>query len=263
MPRVSVIIPCYNQGKYIDEAVKSVLSQTFQDFEIIIINDGSTDKFTNKLLGSCQYPKTKIIKTLNRGTVSARNTGIRSSRGDYILPLDADDKIGKEYLEEAVKILDKNLEIGIVYCNALLFGGKRGRWKLQKYSLENILLGNMIFCSALFRKKDWGKTGGYNSNMKNGYEDWDFWLSLIEQGVKVYKIPKVLFHYRIQNSGKVNKMTEKEKLDVRTQIFYNHERLYRNNIRYLLKRIDTDNIKNSWSYKIGRIITKPLSKLIY
>ena len=198
MPKVSVIIPCYNQGAYLEEAVESVLAQTFQDFEILVVDDGSTDAETVKMLKDSAWPKTRVIRTENQGLSAARNTGIREAQGVYILPLDADDKIGKGYLEDAVRILDRHSEIGIVYCEASYFGVKGGRWDLPEYSLDKILNHNVIFCTALFRKADWEAVGGYNVNMVYGWEDWDFWLSLIHRGRKVYRIPKIYFYYRLR-----------------------------------------------------------------
>ena len=96
MPKVSVIIPCYNQGACLEEAVDSVLAQTFQDFEILVVNDGSTDEATIRMLGKYERPKTRVIHTDNQGLAMARNNGIREARGAYILPLDADDKIGPD-----------------------------------------------------------------------------------------------------------------------------------------------------------------------
>ncbi len=235
MPKVSVVIPCFNQGHYIDEAVNSVLGQTFQDFEIIIVNDGSTDDFTNNHLNNYIKPKTKVITTKNMGLASARNNGIREATGEYILPLDADDKIGGEYLELAVDILDQNPEIGIVYCEAEFFEGRSGLWYLPEYSLVKILMSNVIFCSAFFRKSQWDKVGGYNPNMLNGFEDWDFWLSLIELGAQVYRIPKVLFFYRIKNESMILNLSKNKinSLKMFVQIIINHRELYFRNIEIL------------------------------
>ena len=105
-PVVSIIIPCFNQGKYIEETIKSVLSSTFKNFEIIIVNDGSTDTHTNRLLQHLNLESVIVIQTENQGVSNARNTAIRNSRGKFILPLDADDKISVRYIEEAVKILE-------------------------------------------------------------------------------------------------------------------------------------------------------------
>lgn len=231
MPRVSVIIPCYNQGMYIDEAVDSVLNQTYQDLEIIVVNDGSVDEQTKQLLSNYERPKTKVIHTTNQGLATSRNNGIRIATGEFILPLDADDKIGRQYVEEAVALFDKDPDLGIVYCMAEYFGAKKGIWALPPYSLEGLLLENMIFNAALFRKKDWEAVNGYNPNMKYCYEDWDFWLSLVELGRKVYRIPKVLFYYRITHASMIRKSTDDQMIDMRVQLFRNHEELYLNSIR--------------------------------
>ena len=127
-PKVSVIIPCYNQGFFLQEAVESVLEQTYQDFEIIIINDGSTDAATVALLKNYKQPRTTVIHTNNQGLASARNNGINIAKGKYILPLDADDKIGKNYLQKAIEKLEMNDNLGIFYCEAEFFGNEIGKW---------------------------------------------------------------------------------------------------------------------------------------
>src|ERR1700736_2112376 len=114
-PRVSVVIPCFNLGEYVDEAVDSVLCQTLQDLEIVIVNDGSTDPHTNAKLAGYSKPRTRVIQTENQGLAAARNVGIADSRGDYILPLDADDRIAPTFLEKTAAVLDQHPEIGIVY----------------------------------------------------------------------------------------------------------------------------------------------------
>ena len=106
MCKVSVIIPCYNQGRYLAETVASVQAQTFNDWEIVIVDDGSDDVETKHLLTRVEMPKVRIIYTENRGVAAARNTGINAAQGMYILPVDADDLIGKDYLKEAVSFCD-------------------------------------------------------------------------------------------------------------------------------------------------------------
>lgn len=227
MPKVSVIIPCYNQGAYVKEAVDSVLAQTFQDFEILIVDDGSTDAETVGLLKDNAWPKTRVIRTGNQGLAAARNNGIQEARGVYILPLDADDRIGPDYLAEAVGILDRHPEIGIVYCEAAYFGARSDHWHLPDYTPDNMLFQNLIFCSALFRRTDWEKAGGYNINMVYGWEDWDFWLSLIHLGVKVYRIPKVHFFYRLRDASMIQAMDEGKQFFMRLHALLNHRDLYR------------------------------------
>lgn len=229
-PIVSVVIPCYNQGQYLDGAVESVLSQTYQNFEIIVINDGSTEPETKEILKNYQKPKTSIIHTENQGVIAARNQAIEASQGKYILPLDADDKIGSTYLEEAVQLLEANENLGIVYCEAEFFGEQIGKWELPEYNFPNILLGNMIFCSGFFRKSDWQQVNGYNPNMVDGWEDYDFWLSIIELGREVYQIPKILFYYRRKLVSRSEAIDSEKSVSLHTYVFKNHAQLYRDNI---------------------------------
>jgi glycosyltransferase involved in cell wall biosynthesis len=233
LPKVSVIIPCYNDGAYINDAVFSVLAQTCQDFEIIIVNDGSTDEFTNQLLAQYNMPKTKVIVTANVGPSMARNIGIAKATGVYILPLDADDKIAPTYIEKGIQVFESNSSLGIVYCEAEFFGNRQGKWHLPQFSLEAILLENMIFCTAFFKKADWEKVGGFNANMIHGMEDYDFWLSLIELEVGVHQIPETLFFYRIKDQSRTVGL-QRFNTEMFVQLFYNHQDLYVRNIRVLI-----------------------------
>jgi glycosyltransferase involved in cell wall biosynthesis len=237
MLRVSVIIPCYNQGRFVDEAVDSVLSQSYQDLEIIVVNDGSTDNETNSLLGSCKKPKTTVITTENQGLAAARNNGIAIARGDYILPLDADDKIEPTYIAKAVDILDRHPDIGIVYCRAMLFGQVETEWLLPDYSLDEMLIDNIIFCSALFRKQDWFQVGGYDTGMIYGWEDYEFWLSLIELGREVHKIPEPLFFYRVASDSMVRSKEKSQKISMFKRIFERHSLLFHQHIDIWINRL--------------------------
>jgi glycosyltransferase involved in cell wall biosynthesis len=238
LPKVSVIIPCYNLGQYIDEAVDSVLAQTYRNFEIIIVNDGSTDEETINILKNYNKPKTEVIHTTNQGVSAARNTGIQVASGKYIICLDADDKICNTYLEKAVKVLEENQNIGIVDCEVELFGEQTGRCEfLPEYQLSLILLVNCVYPIGVFRKSDWERTNGYNSNMIYGWEDHDFWLSIIELGREVVRLPEVLFFYR-QRSGSRDKSIQREQfIYLYAQLFKNHTKLYSENIEIIFKYI--------------------------
>lgn len=237
MPKVSVIIPCFNLGEFLCEAIDSVFAQTFQDFEIIVVNDGSTDSETNKIIESLSAAKIKVISTTNQGLSAARNNGISEAAGEYILPLDADDKIAFDYLEKAVKILDQHENIGIVYCKAEFFGEENFEWDLPDFELSRMLIDNLIFCSAFFRRKDWKAVGGYRLSMIYGWEDYDFWLSLIEIEREVYRIPEILFFYRSRADSMANLMSRENLFYSYKQIVENHKILYLNNIEYLFKNI--------------------------
>ncbi len=237
MPTVSVIIPCYNQGQFLDEAVDSVLVQSFADFEIIIVNDGSTDDLTNRLLKTYAKEKTRVIATANMGLAAARNNGIAVACGKYILPLDADDRIGTSYLEKAVAILDADSEVGIVYCKARLFGAVETDWLLPDYSLERMLVDNLIFCSAFFRRDDWLDAGGYDPGMVYGWEDYEFWLGLIERGRKVVRLEENLFCYRVASDSMVRSKEKWQKVAMFRRIYERHQRLFSDNIGVWIETI--------------------------
>ena len=195
MPLISVVVPCYNQAQYLDECLQSVLDQTYRNWECIIVNDGSPDH-TEEIAKKWVEKDTRFIYLFkeNGGLSSARNAGIEISKGEWILPLDADDKIGNQYLELAEKEFEKDYTV--IYCEAEFFGVNNMLWNLPNYSYEKILTGNIIFCSAFFRKKDWVTAQGYDVNLKNGREDWDFWLSILQQNSSVKKLQYIGFQYR-------------------------------------------------------------------
>lgn len=208
--KVSIIMPCYNQAAYLEEAVHSVLESQYANLEIIIVDDGSKDdsfKIAQEL--SVKFPdKIRAISQINQGPAQARNAGIKIASGKYILPLDGDDKISQDYIAEAVKILESNPNVKVVYCEAEKFGEKNGTWKLKPFSLHALALDNMIFVSAMYRKSDWEKCGGYDTRMTWGWEDWEFWLNMLKTGGEVVKLPITGFHYRIR-AGSRRKTTNK------------------------------------------------------
>ena len=236
-PLVSVVIPCYNQGQYINEAVDSVLAQSYQNFEIVIVNDGSTDELSIEILKNYKNIKTTVLHTTNKGLPSARNYAIEMSNGKYILPLDADDKIGSTYIEKAVNLLESDNNIGIVYCKADLFGDQTGIWHLPEYRFPDILLDNVIFCSGFFRKGDWEEVGGYNHEMIYGWEDYDFWLSIIELGRDVNRISEVLFYYHRKSGSMVELMKEHHHVYSYTKMFKRHFNLYSQNIETIFSNL--------------------------
>lgn len=204
-PRISIIVPCYNGEKYLRETLDCLQKQTIEDWECVIVNDGSTD-------GSLEIMKEyaekdsryKYIDKENGGPSVARNTAIAASSGKYILPLDADDLIAPSYAEKAINYLEVHDDCKLVYCEAEFFGSKTGKWELEEYSYEALLRQNLIFCSAIFRRFDFDRIGGFDENLK-GYEDWEFFIRLLYKNDIIYQAPRVMFHYRIKDEEGVNR----------------------------------------------------------
>lgn len=229
-PLISIIVPCYKQAQYLSECLQSVTDQTYQNWECIIVDDGSPDNTENIAKTWCL--KDKRIKYLykdNGGLSAARNTGIAIAQGEWILPLDADDKIAAQYLELAVQVIENDDKVGIIYCEAEFFGDKSGKWELETYNFEKLLIKNQIFCSAFYKKEDWHRIGGYDENMIYGYEDWEFWINLINiTKPKVKQISDIGFYYRIKSDSMNTNLNSflKKKFDMEMYVIQKHSDLY-------------------------------------
>lgn len=210
MSTVSIVIPCYNHALFLEETLYSVLKSTYTDFEIIIVNDGSTDNSEAIAMKFAkQYPKISYLYQKNQGPSVARNYGIKTAKGKFILPLDADDRISDNYIEKAVSVLESNQKVKVVYCEAEFFGEKSGKWKLPEFSRKYLARENMIFLSAMFRKFEWERIGGFDERMTWGWEDWEFWISMLKNDGDVVCLPIIGFYYRIRK-GSRRKSTNKD-----------------------------------------------------
>lgn len=201
MTRVSVIIPCYNQEKYITDCLESVLAQTFDDYEAIVIDDGSIDNSV-KIVEEYQKKSDKIrlIKQENQGVVTARNNAIRQATGKYIYPLDADDIAHPEVLEKSVEAIESG-KGDIISCKVMLFSDdKQQIMRLNRPTKINMIRRPCIVNSSLFRKSDFEKCGGYDKDFDKGLEDYDLWLNMIlNHKLKIHRINDFLFFYRIKS----------------------------------------------------------------
>lgn len=225
MRTVSVVIPCYNAGRYIEETVQSVLEQTYKHIEIIIVDDGSADELTIGLLENSQWERTRILRQNNKGPAAARNAGIRAAEGEYILPLDADDRIESSFVEKAISVIQSNSDVGIVYSQTMLFGRQCGPRDLPCYDIREMAINNIIPCTALFYKRDWAKVGGYSEALISGLEDYDFWLKLLSIGIGVFQIDEYLFHYRVMESSRSSQFAVDNEIVIATyaEIFRNNK----------------------------------------
>ncbi|MDR1553657.1 MAG: glycosyltransferase [Prevotellaceae bacterium] len=213
-PLVSVIVPVYNMQNYIAETLDSVLASSYHNYEIIIIDDGSTDN-SSEIIKSyvAKSDKIKFFKQTNKGVSAARNHAIKRSAGEYILPVDADDLISSNYIKEAVNVLKNNPQIKVVCCEVERFGEKTGIKKYPSFSYKLLARKNMIVNSAMFRKSDWEKTDGGYCEEEIFCEDWDFWISMFKTGGEFLRLPFVGLRYRIrQSSRRINVHSKKRKM---------------------------------------------------
>ncbi len=224
---ISIIVPCYNIAEFLGETLDSVLAQSYTDWECIIIDDGSIDSTANIAEEYIRKDdRFKYIHQKNKGLAGARNTGIKKSSGKYILPLDGDDLIAASYIEKAVKILEEKEEIKVVYAFARFFGAKSNIWRLRNYSYKQLLLGNRIFCSCVYRRVDYDRVKGYDETM-SVYEDWDFLIRLLYPDAQVFRIPEVLFFYRTRQGSLLNSRDSEQRcLNARKHIFKKNVDIY-------------------------------------
>jgi glycosyltransferase involved in cell wall biosynthesis len=204
MIKISVIVPCYNQSHFLGEALQSVLEQSYANWECIIVNDGSPDD--TEIIAKQWLEKDRRFNYLykeNGGLSSARNEGIKTSKGTFILPLDADDKIHSTYLEKIIKAFSENPELELVTSRIQFFGASDEELKLPNYLYKKMLVQNCFVCSSAFKKASWERIGGYDENMRS-FEDWEFWIRILNEKSQVYKIPELMFIYRKHDNGSLS-----------------------------------------------------------
>lgn len=222
-PRISVVIPCYNHGKYIDETVESIDRIADKNlYEIIIVNDGSTDEYTNQRLKSlAETGLYNIIYRENGGVCKARNTGFEQVRGEFILPVDSDNKITPEFVYKAIKILDEQKDVSVVYCNSILFGESSGIRIAGEFNLQRLMLNNFIDNCSVFRKSMMDDLGLHDTfKTINGIEDWEFWMRAAFNGYRFYYINEPLFEYRVvPNSGSAKLKGDRSKANSNMDYF--------------------------------------------
>jgi len=263
--KVSVVIPCYNQSSLLSRSVSSVVAQNFKDYEIIIVNDGSTDgcvDVVKQLRDKFSKEKIILIDQKNMGLSAARNIGIKASNSEWILPLDADDYIRPDMLDLCYKrAIDKNADV--VYTDVYLLKEKLN----HNMKLEMDLIKfkrNCLVCTSLFKKSMWEKAGGYDEEMKGGYEDWDFWLSCIEKDAVFEKQDGYLFVYDNTKDSMHSKAYRNHESLLKT-LKKNHPRMVDEEIKTLSVIMSSYNQLNSLRYALKSIekqSVKPLEVIV-
>ncbi len=203
-PLVSVIIPTFNHGLFVEEAIRSVENLTDDRIEIIVVDDGSTDETSKAISKKLQDQGYNIFIRENQGVAASRNFGIRQAKGKYIIPLDADNRILPPYLSNGIEILESNPEIAVVFGDAKIFGEKGGTWVNHPLQLDEIIFENYIDNCTIYRKEAWETVGGYDENAPfHTREDWFFWLALLGKGWKFKYLNVFCFEYRFLQNSKV------------------------------------------------------------
>ncbi len=203
-PKVSIVIPNYNYADYLPQAIESALNQTYDNKEVLVVDDGSTDSSVEiiRSYGS----RVKFLPQDNQGVSAARNTGIAFAQGEFLLPLDADDYLEMRYLATTVPLM-ADPEVGIVSTDYNKFGVDNFYVSTWKLTLAQEVEGNGIPICSLIRRKAFDQTPGYTTTFVKeagftralGYEDWNLWLDILKRGWKMAVVNEPLFNYRTKS----------------------------------------------------------------
>lgn len=262
---ISIVIPCYNDEQYVEQAVNSVLNQTYPHKEIIVVDDGSNAK-TKEILKRLEPKITKLITQENSGQSKARNVGIEAANGFYILVLDSDDYFEPTFCEKAMLVL-QNPTIKLVTSFTKRFNNF---YTYDVYpqggDIRGFLLNNQATGSVMFREKDCISVGGYDETMRSGFEDWEFYIRLLKDGGTAFVLTEFLFNYRAKENSttlRANKM----KYELQYFIYEKHKDLYvlyfQDFVSHLLSRIEREEkekIKNTLrlEFRLGKAILGPV-----
>jgi glycosyltransferase involved in cell wall biosynthesis len=266
-PLVSIVIPCYNDARFIEQSVTSALKQTYQNTEVIVVDDGSNAE-TKAILKKLEPKLTKLVTQENRGQSTARNAGILVASGSYILTLDSDDYFELSFCEKAIDLFFRENETKIVSCyaNLLLEDGSSRLYKPKGGAINEFLYANRALGTAMFRKEDWSTCGGYDEAMRSGFEDWEFFIRLLKDGGNSAIINESLYNYRKRNDSTTSK-ANRVKYEILNYIYNKHKDLFKNDFEKFVKHLLTlvekeekeknDNL-NRTEFRLGYLLLRPL-----
>jgi glycosyltransferase involved in cell wall biosynthesis len=200
MPTVSIVVPAYNQCRYLGDAIRSAMTQTHANLEVIVVDDGSTDD-TAAVCRSFTDTRVRYVWQENRGLSAARNTGIRESRGEFLTFLDSDDLFLPEKVALLLGAFERDPDLGLVAGQAVLIdqhGQRLGEVFDRPLPDEptDLLLGNPLHVGSVLLRRGWQERVGLFDESLRSYEDWDLWLRLARAGCKMGWVPQPVSLYR-------------------------------------------------------------------
>lgn len=199
---ISIIIPCFNTGEYLLDAIHSCLTSTYLNIEVIIVNDGSTEGKTLEILKNILDDNVIVVHKENGGPASARNFGVSKAKGDFLFFLDSDNLVHPEYFEKAINVVNADSKIAVVYSKPIFFGSpdiQDYRFETKTFNFDALLRGNYIDMCSLVRKESFSRINGFDESKSLIIcEDWDLWIRIAQQGLKFHFLNDALFYYRIR-----------------------------------------------------------------
>ncbi|HVS95669.1 MAG TPA: glycosyltransferase [Puia sp.] len=225
---LSIVIPFYNLGAYLDECIGSILSGCWQQREILVVNDGSTDPKSLAALDRWRdHTGVRIIDQPNRGLSSARNTGARQAAGQYLAFLDADDKVTPEYYNKAIRILKHYPNVHFVGSWVRYFDGATGIWPTFNPAPPYLLAHNPVNSSGLVYKTASFLEAGLNDpRLEYGLEDYDSVIGMVSRGFNGVVLPEPLHLYRVRAGSMIRRMNRNKLLYSHAYIAEKHRAYY-------------------------------------
>lgn len=257
MPQVSIIIPYYNAGLTIQETIDSIINQSYSNFDIWIINDGSTDPESIEKLNEFQnLERITVLHQENAGPSLARNIAIKQTNAEFILPIDADNTIKKDALSHFINIAIKNESYDAFHGDIQFFGKKNSYFKREEYSHVKALLVSQIDTCALIRRSVFDNGLEYDAFLsKLGLEDWEFWINFHKIGFKSLYINYALFNMRVEYSSRTYLVANKNLDIIREYVFKKHIGYFAENYKNLF--YEKKQLLETPDYRIGSLILHP------
>jgi hypothetical protein len=254
-PLISVVIPCYNDGIYLPETLMHLQKQSLQDYEVLIVNDGSTDKKTLEIFTEIESDNIKVLHKENGRMSSARNYGVKYAKGTFIAALDADDYFHPSFFQKAINILKTEPNTAVVTSHIQLFGEFRKVAKPRGGNAYNFLFSNQCPACAMVRKSCWDDVGGYDEKMIYGYEDWEFYIRITQKGWIVHVIPEKLLFYRQTKKSTHKNDTLTHRKELISYIIDKHKNWYAEKLKELI-------LNDAVIYKNSRVSYPVIAELI-
>lgn len=197
-PTATIVIPCFNHGRFVAEAVNSCLNQTQAQTNVVIVNDGSNDGTTPTQCDDLAGDRVTVIHQPNAGLPAARNRGAAEAKSEFIAFLDADDWIEPTFVSKlAAALRDADDDsVSHAYCQEQLVELGQGIWRVPEWDPELMLITNLHPVTALVKRECFEQLGGFDESMTRGYEDWEFWIRCVERGWRGVRVPEPLFIWR-------------------------------------------------------------------
>jgi glycosyltransferase involved in cell wall biosynthesis len=235
MPAATVIVPCHNGGRFLEGLLASLTAQVFGDFEVIVVNDGSTEEAT--ICQLARLPSSiRVVHQENRYLPGARNAGFRHARAELVLPLDCDDRLAPCFLAETIEIMRQaSPEVGFVFTHLQLTGALEGVVPRHFNAFDQLFLNQLPY-AMLIRRSAWERVGGYDESMRDGFEDWEFAIRLARAGYRGIELGKPLLTYRVCPNGLLMRRSARMYASLWRHIRGNHRELYRPKALFALWR---------------------------